>query len=93
MGLANRLTEPGAALDTAIALAEEIAAFPQFCMRQDGASSYEQWGRSLDDALQVDFEYGIAVIESQEARAGAARFAAGAGRHGSPDRDEAEPSS
>ena len=83
MGLANRLTEPGGALDGALALADELAAFPQLCLRQDRASSYAQWGHSLDDALAVEFALGVQVIESQEARAGAARFAAGEGRHGS----------
>jgi enoyl-CoA hydratase len=87
MGLANRLTEPGHALDGAVALANEIAAFPQFCLRQDRASSYEQWGRTLDDALADEFVRGIAVIESEEARHGAARFAAGAGRHGDYERE------
>jgi len=82
MGLANRLTEPGGALDGALALADQLAAFPQFCLRQDRAASYEQWGRTLDDALAVEFARGVQVIESQDARAGAARFAAGEGRHG-----------
>ena len=33
MGLANRLCAPGTALESAVALAQEIAAFPQLCMR------------------------------------------------------------
>src|SRR5262245_53567778 len=82
MGLANRLTERGGALDGALALAAELAAFPQFCLRQDRAASYEQWGHTLDDALAVEFARGVQVIESQDARDGAARFAAGEGRHG-----------
>jgi len=85
MGLANRLTEPGGALAGALALADDLVAFPQFCLRQDRAASYEQWGHSLDDALALEFARGVQVIESQEARAGAARFAAGAGRHGRYD--------
>jgi enoyl-CoA hydratase len=87
IGLANRLTEPGGALDGALALADELAAFPQFCLRQDRAASYEQWGHPLDDALAIEFARGVQVIESQDARAGAARFAAGAGRHGAYDGD------
>ena len=35
-GLANRLTEPGGALDGALALAEQLAAFPQRCLRSTG---------------------------------------------------------
>src|SRR5512139_2847234 len=43
MGLANRLVEPGHALDGALELARQIAAFPQICMRNDRRSAYEQW--------------------------------------------------
>jgi enoyl-CoA hydratase len=82
MGLANRLCEPGAALATAVALAKDIAAFPQNCLRSDRRSSYEQWDLGLRDALANEAKLGLAVIRSGETRAGAARFAAGEGRHG-----------
>jgi enoyl-CoA hydratase/carnithine racemase len=83
MGLANRLCATGAALETAVALAQQIAAFPQICMRSDRRSSYEQWGMSLTDALANEIRHGLDVIRSGETLAGAARFAAGEGRHGS----------
>lgn len=82
MGLANRLAEPGHALEDAVALAHQLAAFPQGCMRADRMSSYEQWGLGLDDALRHEYHLGFAVIRSGETQAGAARFAAGEGRHG-----------
>lgn len=82
MGLANRLSEPGAALSDAVALAEQIGAFPQLCLRADRRSSYEQWAMSLDDALANETRLGLSVIASGETVAGAARFAAGEGRHG-----------
>jgi enoyl-CoA hydratase len=82
MGLANRLTDPGAALPHAITLARELSALPQTCMREDRASSYDQWGLPLDDAIQVELEHGLRVLRSGESFAGASRFAAGAGRHG-----------
>jgi enoyl-CoA hydratase len=85
MGLVNRLAEPGQALADALALAEQIAAFPQVCLRGDRRSSYEQWDLSLDDALLGETVSGIAVLGSGEAFDGAARFAAGHGRHGSFD--------
>jgi len=85
MGLANRLTEPGAALEAAVALGEELAAFPQGCMRSDRLSSYEQWGLELDDAIRNEYRRGIDVIRSGETQAGAQRFAGGAGRHGAFD--------
>lgn len=83
MGLANRLTEPGEALDQAIRLAHELTAFPQQCLRSDRRSSYDQWDRSLADALERETALGLEVITSGETVRGATRFAGGAGRHGS----------
>ena len=82
MGLVNRLTEPGRALDEALTLAAALAEFPQQCMRADRLSSYEQWALPLNDALRNEYARGIEVIRSGETRAGAAQFAAGEGRHG-----------
>jgi len=82
MGLANRLVDPGLALGEALALARQLAAFPQRCMRSDRLSSYKQWGLSLDDALRLETQLGREVIASGETLAGATRFAKGAGRHG-----------
>ena len=61
---------------------EQLAALPQQCLRSDRRSSYEQWDLPLQDALARETELGRAVIASGETAAGAARFAAGAGRHG-----------
>jgi enoyl-CoA hydratase len=41
MGLANRIVEPGQALEAAIQLAKDLAHFPQRCMRSDRLSAYE----------------------------------------------------
>ena len=82
MGLANRLVPAGQALASAVALGAELAAFPQRCLRADRLSSYRQWGLDLDDALAQETAGGLDVIRSGETREGAARFAAGAGRHG-----------
>ena len=81
-GLANRLTEPGGALDGALALAEQLAAFPQRCLRSDRASVLGQWSRSEWDALAEETELGLDTIRSGETLEGASRFAAGEGRHG-----------
>ncbi|MEY2958925.1 MAG: hypothetical protein RLZZ01_1493 [Actinomycetota bacterium] len=83
MGLVNRLVEPGGALDAAVALAGELARLPQHCLRSDRRSSYEQWDLTLADALANETRLGLEVIASGETAAGASRFAAGAGRHGS----------
>jgi enoyl-CoA hydratase len=84
MGIANRLVAPGSARAAAVALAHELAALPQRCMRSDRRSSYEQWDLDFGDALAKETELGLAVIASGETVAGARRFAAGAGRHGAP---------
>lgn len=82
MGLANRLVEPGAALSEARALASDLARFPQRCLRSDRLSAYEQWQLDLPRALANETRLGMQVIASGETRAGASRFAGGAGRHG-----------
>ncbi len=82
IGLANRLVEPGEALEAAIALATQLAAFPQRCLRADRRSALEQWGLDLDQALTNETRTGLEVIRSGETAEGARRFAEGAGRHG-----------
>jgi enoyl-CoA hydratase len=84
MGLANRVSEPGGALADAVALAHDLARLPQACLREDRASSYEQWGMPLDAALRNEHEHGLAVLANSDFRAGVARFVDGAGRHGTP---------
>ncbi|MCS7295486.1 MAG: crotonase/enoyl-CoA hydratase family protein [Chloroflexota bacterium] len=83
IGLANRLAEPGRALEVALELAEQLTRFPQRCLRSDRRSAYEQWGLPFDEAMRNEFRLGMATVESGETRAGASRFAAGKGRHGS----------
>ncbi len=83
MGLANRLVEPGKALEAALELAHALAAFPQGCLRADRLSAYEQWSLPWDKAKSNELRRGLAILASGESKAGAARFSAGAGRHGS----------
>jgi enoyl-CoA hydratase len=84
MGLANRLSEPGGALDAARTLAHELAALPPICMRGDRLSSYQQWGETLDDAMRIELRHAQVTLASGESLKGAIRFADGAGRHGAP---------
>lgn len=81
MGLANRVVDDGQALAEAQALALQIAGFPQQCLLADRASAFGQWDLPLDQALRREGAVGHAVVHA-EGLAGAARFAAGAGRHG-----------
>ncbi|MFL6060945.1 MAG: enoyl-CoA hydratase-related protein, partial [Marmoricola sp.] len=81
IGLANRVVESGTALAAAKELAAQIAGFPQACVRSDRASAREQWSLDEPAALRNEYEHGLGVLA--EALEGAARFAGGAGRHGS----------
>lgn len=80
MGLCNRVVPTGTGLEAAIALAEQLAAFPQATMRADRASAYAQWDLDLPHALHQEWERGKQCIG--EGLQGAAQFSAGAGRHG-----------
>jgi enoyl-CoA hydratase len=84
MGLANRLSEPGESLERSVELARELSKLPATCLRSDRRSAYEQWSMGLDGALMHEYELGRVTLASGESRAGAARFAAGEGRHGRP---------
>jgi enoyl-CoA hydratase len=81
-GLANRVVPAGRARREAEDLAAGLAGFPQACLRSDRASVLGQ--ESLDEtaAMAAEFAHGQQALRS-EAGPGAARFAAGAGRHGS----------
>lgn len=83
MGLANRVVEDGKALQEAVALAEQLARFPQTCLRNDRMSAYEQYGLDLDMAMLNEYRHGMRTISSNETVEGAGRFAGGKGRHGS----------
>ncbi|MFI6274054.1 crotonase/enoyl-CoA hydratase family protein [Streptomyces sp. NPDC050988] len=81
MGLANRVVPSGRARAEAEALAASIARFPQACLRGDRASVLDQEGLNERAAMRGEFRHGTGVLE--ESLEGAARFSAGAGRHGS----------
>jgi enoyl-CoA hydratase len=82
IGLANRVVPAGQALAAAQELAARLASFPQTCLRSDRASVLDQEGLGETAALASEFAHGRDALRD-EANAGAARFAAGAGRHGS----------
>ena len=82
LGLANRVVPMGEALAQAQALAREIAAFPQQCMRNDRASVRAQHAIGQQKALAQEFALGLQTLASGESVRGAQRFTEGAGRHG-----------
>lgn len=75
MGLANRVVPDGTAVTEAMALARQLAAFPQACLRSDRRSAYEQVDLSFSDAMKNEFAHGLATIKS-------GGTVDGAGRHG-----------
>ncbi len=80
-GLATRRAARGETRAEAEDLARRIAEFPQIAMRSDRMSAYRQAGQTLEDAVAEEKALSLAA-KAAEAQAGAARFAAGAGRHG-----------
>jgi len=82
MGLVNRLVPPGETRAATIALAHELARFPQRCLRSDRLSAYEQWSLPFEEAMRNEARRGLEVAGSGETRAGAERFTRGVGRHG-----------
>ncbi|MBB5830028.1 enoyl-CoA hydratase [Micromonospora carbonacea] len=81
IGLMNRLVEPGTARAAAERLAAEIAATPQTCLRNDRLALLAGVGQPEDEALATELAYGLDSLAA-DALTGAARFTAGAGRHG-----------
>ncbi len=84
IGLANRVVPAGEALVAARELAAQLAAFPQTCLRGDRASVLDQQGLDEAAAMAAEFAHGQLALAA-EAATGAARFAGGAGRHGTFD--------
>lgn len=80
IGLVTAVTAPGAHLERALELAEELAAFPQETMLADRRAAIEGLGMPLSDGLALEHRLGFETLPV--AVRGAARFAAGAGRHG-----------
>lgn len=83
IGLIDRIVPEGAARAEAELLATHISSFPQMCLRSDRRSLMESIGKPVAEAMAVEFRLGSATIDSGETAAGADRFVAGEGRHGS----------
>ncbi|HEV8194781.1 MAG TPA: crotonase/enoyl-CoA hydratase family protein [Ktedonobacterales bacterium] len=81
MGLANRVVPRGQARAAAEALARDLVAFPQICMRHDRLSACEQFDLPFADAMTNEFAHGLRSLQAGGV-SGAQRFAGGAGRHG-----------
>jgi enoyl-CoA hydratase len=82
IGLATRVVPDGAHIDTALETAELLAGFPQQTMNSDRRAVYEGVGLTLEEGIRIESRLGSEVL--MEGVTGAGRFAAGAGRGGSP---------
>lgn len=82
IGLANRIVEPGNALEEAEKLAAEIAEFPQKCLTSDLEAVYRGFDQDFEKGMEQEFLMGMNVLNSGETLEGATRFSKGQGRHG-----------
>jgi enoyl-CoA hydratase len=80
IGLVNRVVPSGTALGAAQALAAELAALPQNCLRNDRQSLLGQHGLDEDTAMRGELQHGLHSLAS--AADGVRRFRDGEGRHG-----------
>lgn len=80
IGLLTETVEPGRHLERALELAEKLAGFPQETMLSDRRAAIEGAGLPLAAGLELEHRLGREVL--RVAAEGAARFAAGEGRHG-----------
>jgi enoyl-CoA hydratase len=80
IGLVNEVVPAGRHVERALELAERLAGFPQETMLADRRAALEGSGLELADGLELELRIGgpMSLIGAQ----GAARFAAGEGRHG-----------
>nr|WP_196148459.1 crotonase/enoyl-CoA hydratase family protein [Nocardia bovistercoris] len=78
IGLVDRVVPTGDARRAAEELAAQLATLPQTCLRSDRMSVLQQHDMDESAALANELRHGMAALAD-----GAARFAAGAGRHGS----------
>jgi enoyl-CoA hydratase len=80
IGLLTEVVAAGAHLERALDLAERLASFPQETMLADRRAAIEGLGMPLADGLALEHRLGRETLAV--ALRGAARFAAGEGRHG-----------
>ncbi|HEX8665898.1 MAG TPA: crotonase/enoyl-CoA hydratase family protein [Beijerinckiaceae bacterium] len=81
IGLCERIAPKHQSREVAEALAQEIARFPQACVRADRRSVYRAHGLPVAEGLRSEWETSVHVVE-KEGAAGALRFASGKGRGG-----------
>jgi len=81
-GLANRVVKKGTSKEEAEKLANDIAKFPQTCLRNDRISAFQQFDLPFEDAMKNEFKLGLKTLESGEYLLGSKEFLEGKGKHG-----------
>lgn len=81
IGLCEKVVPKGQARIAAELMAQHIASFPQVCVRADRRSVFLQYGLPEEKAVEIEWENCNGVFKAGGAE-GVARFASGAGRHG-----------
>jgi enoyl-CoA hydratase len=81
IGLCEKVVAHGAAREAAEEMAQQIARFPQECVRSDRLSAYRAWGKSVREGLESEWATSAGIVKAEGIR-GATRFAEGKGRHG-----------
>ncbi|HVA75084.1 MAG TPA: crotonase/enoyl-CoA hydratase family protein [Acidimicrobiales bacterium] len=82
IGLANRVVPNGTCREEAERLGEQLASFPQTCLRRDRMSVLDQEGLDEEEAIAAELRHGMVSLASDELGEGLGRFRSGAGRHG-----------
>jgi enoyl-CoA hydratase len=84
MGLVSRVVAHGQARAAAEALAREIAAFPQACLRSDRQSAVQSLSLTDAEAMANEFWHGMTALAAPGLAEEIGRFRGGAGRGGDP---------
>ncbi len=74
IGLVHRVVPDGESRPAAEALAAELAALPETCLRNDRRSLYEGLDLPFEEALAAETRRGLETLDSGEARRGAREF-------------------
>ena len=81
IGLCEKIVPSGHTREQAEIMAKEIARFPQDAVLTDRRSIIESRGLSVREGMKLEWANGVDAVRKQGVK-GAARFSAGAGRHG-----------
>ncbi len=65
IGLCEKVVPHGKAREAAEAMAQEIARFPQECMRSDRLSAYRAWGKPVREGLESEWATSAGMVKAE----------------------------